>query len=99
MFTDGSCKNGRATWAISVVQQYSSHGQYKYRRVGFAAGNVDDSIGVCEQTAMDAEATAIIAMGEFALGNSHQKGQVFSAILTQKQQGLVPQGLTTLHAL
>ena len=62
VFTDGSCKHGRATWAISIIQQYPYHGQSKYRRVGFAAGEVDGSLGACEQTAMDAEATAIIAM-------------------------------------
>ena len=72
VFTDGSCKNGRATWAISIIQQYPYHGQLKYRRVGFAAGEVDGSLGTCEQTAMDAEATAIIAMVEFALGNCHR---------------------------
>ena len=77
IFTDGSCKNGRATWAISVVQQCSFHGPVKYRRVGFAAGEVDDSLGDCEQTAMDAEATAIIAMIEFALGICQSAGGRF----------------------
>ena len=71
IFTDGSCKKGRATWAFTIVQQFSAHGPDKFRRVGFAAGHVDDALGVCEQTSLDAESTAIIAMIEFALGNCH----------------------------
>ena len=71
VFTDGSCKNGKATWAITIVQQHMVQGRWCFQRVGFAAGNVDDTLGECEQTSMDAESTAIIAMIEFALGNCH----------------------------
>ena len=35
-------------------------------RVGFAAGDVVDNLGPCDASPLDAEATAIIAMTEFA---------------------------------
>ena len=63
IYTDGSAKNGVASWAFVVLCQVG----HAFRCVGFAGGIVDDSIGKCEHLSNDAEATAIIAMSEFVL--------------------------------
>ena len=78
VFTDGSCKHDRATWAITILQQHDLHGRNIFHRVGYAAGCVSDDLGQFDPTAMDAEATAIIAMAEFALGQCfHQAITVY----------------------
>ena len=69
IFTDGSAKQERATWAMVILQELHVKGATHYARVGYAAGEVTDEIGEVDQNAMDAEATAIIAMIEFALAN------------------------------
>jgi hypothetical protein len=43
------------------------NGPSTLHRVGFAAGEVSEDFGPCDQTSLDAEATAIIAMIEYAL--------------------------------
>ena len=67
IFTDGSCKNEHATWAFVVIQENHMNGRSVFHRVGFAAGEVSEDVGPCDQTSLDAEATAIIAMIEYAL--------------------------------
>lgn len=73
IFTDGSSKNDKATWAITILHQADVDGKHVYYSVGYAAGHVNDDLGACDPSAMDAEATAIIAMAEFAFGQSHQR--------------------------
>ena len=69
IFTDGSAKHDKATWAMVILKELCVQDRIHYVRVGYAAGEVTDDIGRVDQNAMDAEATAIIAMIEFALAN------------------------------
>ena len=68
IYTDGSCKHDMATWAITVLQQTKQRDRSYFHRIGFAAGYVNEELGPCHASALDAEATAIIAMAEVALG-------------------------------
>ena len=63
VYTDGSAKQGEASWAFVVLNQVGT----SHQCVGYAAGLVDDAIGPCEGTSNDAEATAMIAVAEFVL--------------------------------
>lgn len=63
IYTDGSAKQGKASWAFVVLNQIGE----EYQCVGFSAGMLDDTIGPCEFSSTDAEATALIAMAEFVL--------------------------------
>jgi len=74
VFTDGSCRSGKAAWAFVVLCEQKGHEGSRFVRVGYAAGRVQEDIGPCEQTAQDAEATAIIAAVEFLL--SRQNTQI-----------------------
>ena len=74
VFTDGSCRSGKAAWAFVVLCEQKGHDGARFVRVGYAAGRVQEDIGPCEQTAQDAEATAIIAAVEFLL--SRQNTQI-----------------------
>jgi hypothetical protein len=67
LFTDGSCKDGRATWAFIAILETQKEGHVTFCRVGFAAGDVNEDIGPCDQPSLDAESTALIAMMEYAL--------------------------------
>eukprot|EP00435_Cladocopium_sp_Y103_P008907 s549_g2.t1 len=67
IFTDGSCKKHRASWAFTVVCEQQCGQHVNFLRVGYAAGLVDDSIGLAEQTSQDAEATALAAAAEYVL--------------------------------
>jgi ribonuclease HI len=69
IFTDGSAKKERATWAIVIIKEVCLDGRLTYARVGYAAGEVNEALGPVDQNAMDAEATAIIAMVEYAIAN------------------------------
>ena len=78
VFSDGSAKHDRATWAIVILQEMGQGNKVSFARVGYAAGNVNHELGMADQTAMDAEATAIIAIAEFALANcTARKAEVF----------------------
>ena len=67
IFTDGSCKNGDAAWSFIVLCECNVGSQRHFVRIGYAAGRVDSEIGPTEQTAQDAEATALIAAANFLL--------------------------------
>ena len=67
IFTDGSCKNGDAAWSFVVLCECNSGSQRRFVRIGYAAGKVDCGIGQTENTAQDAEATALIAAANFLL--------------------------------
>ena len=69
IFTDGSAKKEIATWAIVIIKEVCLDGRLTYARVGYAAGEVNEALGPVDQNAMDAEATAIIAMVEYAIAN------------------------------
>ena len=70
VFTDGSCKRHKAAWAFVVLCECHTLESPLFYRVGFAAGNVDESIGKVRCNAADAEATAIIAGAEFLLAKA-----------------------------
>ena len=95
IFTDGSCKGNRAIWAITILRQACRQGRDIFQRIGFAAGGVDESLGPCEQTAMDAEATAIIAMQSLPSVNAKIKGSAFSGTLKHKSFVLEQRGFST----
>ena len=63
IFTDGSAKNGQASWAFVVLSKIGNN----FSCVGFAGDLVDDSIGEVDQDCADAEATALIGMAEYVL--------------------------------
>ena len=67
IYTDGACRRGKAAWAFVVLQQRWHNGYEFYHRIGFAAGASNDQLEACEVTALNAEATAIIAVAEFLL--------------------------------
>eukprot|EP00435_Cladocopium_sp_Y103_P028225 s2553_g7.t1 len=67
IFTDGSCKGSSATWAFTVLCEQTLPSHKNFIRVGYAAGQVNEVLGPVEQTAQDAEATAIAAAAEFLL--------------------------------
>ena len=71
IFTDGSCKDGRASWACLVIQEHCNKGCTSFSRAGYAGGMVDELVGPCDATSMDAEATAIIAAAEIAISLCH----------------------------
>ena len=78
VFTDGSADRKQAAWAFCIINEHCSGEHTYFTKVGYAAGLVDDSLGPCESNAQDAEATAIIAAGEFLLANiRHLKCEVF----------------------
>ena len=67
VFTDGSCKNGRAGWSFAVVCAQQCEGYVRFVRIGYAAGELNSEIGPVAITAQDAEATAIVAACEYLL--------------------------------
>ena len=67
VYTDGSCKGSGSAWAFVVVAQtFTAYGP-TFWKVGYAADILDETIGPFQPTAMDAEATALIAAVEFLL--------------------------------
>ena len=71
VFTDGSCRSGKAAWAFVVLCEQKGHAGSQFIRVGYAADRVREDIGPCEQSAQDAEATAIIAAIEYLLSRQN----------------------------
>ena len=67
IFTDGSSSQCQAAWAFVVILEYVHAGITSYVRLGYAAGAVDHDLGDFLPDAIDAEATALIAAGEFLL--------------------------------
>ena len=67
IYTDGSCKGTDAAWAFVVVAQIPTRQGPSFWKIGFAADALDDTVGPFLPTAMDAEATALIAAVEFLL--------------------------------
>ena len=67
IFTDGSCKHEVAAWAFVIICEGGTKEHRKFFRVGYAAGRVQNDIGLAEQTAQDAEATALIAAADYLL--------------------------------
>lgn len=67
IYSDGSCKDNTAAWAFVVVAQIPSASGPTFWKYGFAADVLDDTLGPFQYTAMDAEATALIAAAEFLL--------------------------------
>ena len=67
VYTDGSAGGGTASWSFVVLLEYWQNDQVNYARIAYAAGEVKDDIGPFSPNALEAEATAIIAMGEFLL--------------------------------
>ena len=67
IFTDGACRAGKAAWALVVVRQTRQQGRVVYQKTGFAAGLPNDGLETCEVNALNAEATALMAVAEFLL--------------------------------
>ena len=70
VFTDGSMRQGKAAWAFVVICEQKVNGKTHFVRVGYAADRVNSDIGPCEQSAQDAEATALIAAAEYLLSRT-----------------------------
>ena len=56
-----------AAWAFVVVAQIPTRQGPSFWKIGFAADALDDAVGPFQPTAIDAEATALIAAVEFLL--------------------------------
>eukprot|EP00435_Cladocopium_sp_Y103_P035890 s2365_g9.t1 len=67
VFTDGSCGRNTASWAFVLVGETQSHGKTVFCKLGYAAGLLDQGLGPTNISAIDAEATAIIAAADFLL--------------------------------
>lgn len=67
IFTDGSCRKGKAAWSFVVLFESMIGHQRVFIRVGYAADRLRDDIGSFTSTAHDAEATALIAVAEYLL--------------------------------
>jgi ribonuclease HI len=65
IFTDGSAKQGEASWAFIVLCEQRLERQSRYFRIGYAARKLSDDLGRFSPSAQDAEATALIAAGEY----------------------------------
>ena len=74
VFTDGSSHRHAAAWAFVVLCEGMLEGRRIFYRVGYASGLVDESLGPVQTTALDAEATAIIAGVEYILSRPHTAG-------------------------
>ena len=67
VFTDGSAKQGVASWAFVVLTEIGVNGTKGFFRIGFSGGIVDADLGPFEPNALDAEATALIAAVEYLI--------------------------------
>ena len=70
VYTDGSSKGKTATWAFVILKEYWKDGTKSFARIAFAAGDVCEDIGPYNRGAIDAEATAIIALSECMLSQT-----------------------------
>lgn len=66
VYTDGSASHGTAAWALVIVTQ-EVHSPIRFKKIGFTGGVLDDTLGPFVPQALDAEATAVIAMCEILL--------------------------------
>eukprot|EP00435_Cladocopium_sp_Y103_P047607 s1949_g14.t1 len=71
VFSDGSCRKGKAAWAFALLCETVTPVGRTLVRIGYAAGSLNESIGKCQMTALDAEATGIVAAAEYLLSKSH----------------------------
>ena len=71
IFTDGLADKHNAAWAFTVLAESRANGQTSLFKVGYAADRLNDSLGPFVPCAQDAQATAIIAMTEYALALTH----------------------------
>ena len=68
VYTDGSQKRDTSAWAFVVVAECTHEtGERSFFQVGYAGKILCNDIGPWENTPLDAEATAIIAAGEYIL--------------------------------
>lgn len=67
IFTDGSYKDDTAAWAFVIICEFGEGPWKQFAKLAYAAGRLEDSPTSCACNSMNAEATAILAMTEFAL--------------------------------
>eukprot|EP00435_Cladocopium_sp_Y103_P014323 s1038_g3.t1 len=71
VFSDGSKKRHTAAWAFVVLCEANVGSCRRFFRIGYAAGIVSEDLGPFQCTALDAEATGIIAASEYLLSKSN----------------------------
>eukprot|EP00435_Cladocopium_sp_Y103_P072507 s255_g40.t1 len=74
VFSDGSKRRHKAAWAFVVLCEATVGHCRKFFRIGYAAGLLTDDLGPFQCTALDAEATGIIAATEYLLSKSNTTG-------------------------
>ena len=67
VFTDGSSLRHKSAWAFVVINEVVWYGQRYFFRIGYASALVSEDLDPVTSSAMDAEATAIIAGVEYIL--------------------------------
>ena len=67
IYMDGSAKSGNAAWSFVVVAECWIGDRSVFQKIGYAGAKLQEDIGPFEPTALDAEATAIIAAAEYIL--------------------------------
>eukprot|EP00438_Fugacium_kawagutii_P005626 Skav235144 [mRNA] locus=scaffold1072:78768:88405:- [translate_table: standard] len=70
VYTDGTAATGTAAWALVVLAAYHSPGGVHFEKIGYAGRVLDETIGSFLPNALDAEATALIALSELVLNGS-----------------------------
>eukprot|EP00438_Fugacium_kawagutii_P002071 Skav230755 [mRNA] locus=scaffold4515:49452:56607:+ [translate_table: standard] len=74
IFTDGSCGLDSATWAFVLLMEWRWNGVPFFFKVGYAGGWVTEDLGMCCTSALDAEATALIAAAEYLMSRHISPG-------------------------
>ena len=67
IYTDGAARKKQAACEFVIIGECSMAGQTSFCRYGYAGGLLNDHLQSCELNALNAEATALIAMSEFLL--------------------------------
>ena len=102
VYTDGACRAGKAAWAFVVLQQSRQQDREVYKKVGFAAGPLNEGLNACEVNALNAEATAFIAAAEFMLSQPDIAGMNIQYHFDAQAVGHGAVGLSnccTLHGI
>eukprot|EP00435_Cladocopium_sp_Y103_P046691 s371_g13.t1 len=70
IFSDGSHQRHTAAWSFVVLCEANVTSSRQFFRIGYAAGLVCDDLGEYQVSALDAEATGLIAATEYLLSKS-----------------------------
>eukprot|EP00435_Cladocopium_sp_Y103_P042136 s1102_g11.t1 len=73
VFSDGSKQRSKAAWSFVLLCEANVGNRRKFFRIGYAAALLCDDLGPFQCTALDAEATGLIAASDYLLSKSHKQ--------------------------